>query len=64
MARLQTTITEEMDRKLTLYSAYLGISKNDYTRQILTFWLRQAEQQTIPVEIIKAAEKGENSENK
>lgn len=64
MARLQTTIAEEMDRKLTLYSAYLGISKNDYIRQILTFWLRQAEQDTIPAEIVKAAEKGESNEGK
>lgn len=64
MSRLQTTITEEMDRKLTLYSAYLGISKNDYIRQILTFWLRQAELNTIPAEIVKAAEKGESNEDK
>lgn len=64
MARLQATITAEMDRKLTLYSAYLGISKNDYTRQILTFWLREAEQNTIPAEIVKAAEKGDVHEDK
>lgn len=64
MSRLQTTITDEMDRKLTLYSAYLGISKNDYIRQILTFWLRQAELNTIPAEIVKAAEKGESNEGK
>lgn len=58
MARLQTTISEEMDRKLTLYSAYLGLSKNDYLRQMLTLNLRRAEQETIPAEIVRAAEKG------
>lgn len=65
MARIQTVISEEMERKLQLYSAYLGISKSDYVRQILTFWIRQAEQDTIPAEIVKAAEgKGESDDNK
>lgn len=64
MARLQTVLSEEVDRKLTLYSAYLGLSRNDYVRQILTFHLREAEFNTIPAEIVKAAEKGEVHESK
>lgn len=56
MARIQTIIPDEMERKLRLYSAYLGISKNDYLRQIITFYLRNAEETTIPLEIVKSAE--------
>lgn len=54
--KIQTLIPPNMDRKLDLYSAYLGLSKNDYIRQIITLHLRQAEQTTIPKAIIESAE--------
>jgi hypothetical protein len=54
MPKLQTTISDEMERKLQIYSAYLGISKSSYITQILTFALRRAEQDTIPLEIVKS----------
>jgi predicted DNA-binding protein len=57
MPKLQTMISDEMERKLQIYSAYLGISKSSYVKQILTFWLRKAEEDTIPQEIVKSVNK-------
>jgi len=64
MPKLQTMISDEMDRKLKIYSAYLGISKSSYVTQILTFALRRAEQDTIPQEIVKSINEKREEENR
>jgi len=57
MPKLQTKISAEMNKKLQIYSAYLGISKSSYVTQLLTFGLRKAEQDAIPIEIVKSVNK-------
>jgi hypothetical protein len=48
MRKLQTTVSEEIEKKIVVYSAYLGIAKNDFIRQALLFRLRDLEQNVIP----------------
>jgi hypothetical protein len=49
-------VPDEIDRKLQIYSAYLGFKKAEYTRMLLTRELSRIENDFIPSNLIKKAE--------
>ena len=57
MPKLQTMISDELDKKIKMYSAFLEVSKNDYIRDILLKAVKRDEQKKIPFDIIQAAKK-------
>jgi len=51
--RLQIVISEELDTKLKIYSAFLGDTKPNFARRVLTQKIKELEREVIPKEIIE-----------
>jgi len=63
MPRIQILIPDEMDKKLSLYSAFFNYKKAEYVRFLLSREIEFVEQNYIPSNLKqKAEEKGEDRE--
>lgn len=61
MARLQTTISDDTEKRLALYSAYTGRTKNSLVRELLASALMRFEVDRIPDELLQMTEGGQET---